>query len=313
MSVEEQGPDLVRRFAERLKLQGANVRPASGPAAAASAAVEGPPLPLHALRGAATTKPTVEPSVTNRVKIDLKRLQRLGYIVPHGGEKSLLSEEMRQIKRPLIHKAFGSTGEAIRNGNVILVTSARPGEGKTFTAVNLALSIASERDFFVMLVDADSHTQAVLHALGVDATKGLVDLLLDESADLSHIMLRTNIPNFSIVPAGSRHSNVPELLSSHRMACLAEDMATRYRDRFIIIDSSPLLASSEPAVLAQHVGQIVVVVEQNKTGWSLVERAVSRLENCPEVNFVLNKVESKLWEEDYSSHYIYRSTAAPEQ
>jgi receptor protein-tyrosine kinase len=321
MSDDKGGPDLIQRFAERMKRQQPTPPPApaqsvsmppvnaqaSAPKPVQVSSVESRPAPPEKVAAApGIAKPSALPS-PDKVKIDFRRMQRLGFIVPDAEEKTLLSEEMRAIKRPLLRKAFATGDNAIVNGNVVMITSSRPAEGKTFTAVNLALSIASERDYYVMLVDSDVYTQAVFAALGVTPGRGLVDVLQDETADLADIILRTNIPNLSIVAAGGKHPQATELLSSHRMARLIEDMASRYRDRIILIDSPPLLASSEPGVLASRVGQVLVVIEQNRTSFRLVERSLAHLQNCAEVSFILNKVETPLWQEDYASHYRYRT------
>ena len=341
MSSDNGGPDLIQRYAERLKQQRQGVSaskdappPAASPAATTPPAQTPTPVPPQtvAVATASPVTPTLPPetdavapasSATEqaayspaspavhrdqmKVRIDFGRLERLGYIVPDAEEKTLLSEEFRLIKRPLIQKAFATGEDAVHNGNLIMVTSSRPNEGKTFTAVNLALSIASERDLYVTLVDSDVYTQAVLATFGLTAEKGLVDILLDKESDLSDVMLRTNIPNFTIVPAGPKHPNATELLSSQRMARLAEDMASRYPDRIIVIDSPPILASSEPSVLASHVGQVIRVIEQNRTGWRLVEKSLSQIDTCAEISFVINKVEAMLWEEDFASHYRYKT------
>ena len=324
------GTDLIHRYAERLKQQQASAaRPAAIPESPARREpAESSEKPVHSVPVAKTvpatspvspvapdapTRQTEEPTrsveaprpASKPVRIDFRRLQRFGFIVPDADEKTKLSEEFRLIKLHLILKAFAKGDEAIPNGNVVMVTSARPGEGKTFFAVNLALSVALERDLHVMLVDTDVYSQAVLSSLGLTAEKGLVDVLLDPNADLADVILKTNIPNFSVVPSGFKHPNASELMSSQRMAKLAEDMSERYPDRMIIFDSPPILASSETTVLASHVGQIVVVVEQNRTGWHLVERSLAQIERCPEISFVLNKVTSKMWEENYASRYGY--------
>ena len=299
------GSDLIHRYAERLKHQAGQER--ARPPEPPSPIIAGLPLPAAEPPPAqAPAVPLAAPSTARRaasVKLDLPRLLRLGFIVPEGGDQTLLSEQFRQVKRQLIQKAFATGADAIHHGNVVMVTSARPREGKTFTAVNLALSLASERDLHVMLIDSDIYSRSVLDTLGLHAQKGLVDVLLDNGSDLSDVLLRTNIPNLCIVPAGTRHPHATELLASQRMARLTEEVSARYADRIIVVDSAPLLARSDPSVLAAWVGQILMVVEQNETGWHLVERSLSLIEGCPAISFVLNKVEKRLWEDDYASQY----------
>jgi len=221
-------------------------------------------------------------------EIDLMRLQRAGFISPNTPQ-TRLAEEFRTIKRPLLLKAFGAEESRIKNGNVLLVTSARPGEGKTFTSLNLAMSIAAERDLHVLLIDADVYKHQLCSTLGIPNNHGLVDLLLDDTVDLSDVMVRTNIRNLTVLPSGDRHPSATELLASHRMADFMRDIAARYPDRMIIIDAPPILASSEPGVLALLVGQIVMVVESDKTDRNIIDQSLDQISSCQNINFVLNK------------------------
>lgn len=220
--------------------------------------------------------------------IDLVRLQVAGYVTPQS-ERTRISEEYRVIKRPLLLNAFARGEHRIPNGHLIMVTSARPGEGKTFTSLNLAMSMASERELFVLLIDADVHRGTLMRELGVKAEKGLVDLLVDDSLTLHDTLLRTNVPNLTLLPSGMQHSEATELLASQRMAKLMNDIATRYPDRVIIIDTPPILASSEAGVLGLLVGQVVMVVEWGATTRQAVEQALPLIGTCQNINFVLNK------------------------
>src|SRR5262249_33067908 len=150
------------------------------------------------------------------------------------GTRTRISEEFRVIKRPLLLKAFAAGPEAIEHGNMIMVTSATPGEGKTFTAVNLAMSIASERDLHVLLVDADVQRPSALRMLGIPEQKGLLDVIADNGVPLPEAIIRTNVRNFSIMSAGSPSLATTELLASQKMGTLMGEMAARYRDRIII-------------------------------------------------------------------------------
>lgn len=134
---------------------------------------------------------------------------------------------------------MGRSNTPISNGNLIMVTSALPGEGKSFTAINLAISIAMELDNTVMLVDADVARPSVLNMLGLPPSKGLLDVLQDNSLDISGVLLRTNIEKLSILPSGTPHPRATELLASDIMIRLLDDMASRYNDRIIIFDSPP--------------------------------------------------------------------------
>lgn len=240
-------------------------------------------------KGDAEGIPTGASSDAGKVAhIDLVRLQVAGYVTPQS-ERTRISEEYRVIKRPLLLNAFARGEHRIPNGHLIMVTSARPGEGKTFTSLNLAMSMASERELFVLLIDADVHRGTLMRELGVKAQKGLVDLLVDDSLTLHDTLLRTNVPNLTLLPSGMQHSEATELLASQRMAKLMSDIATRYPDRVIIIDTPPVLASSEAGVLGLLVGQVVMVVEWGATTRQAVEQALPLIGTCQNINFVLNK------------------------
>lgn len=222
-----------------------------------------------------------------RVSIDLVRLQRLGFVTP-SGSRARISEEFRVIKRPLLLNAFAAGAGAIEHGNMIMVTSAVAGEGKTFTAVNLAMSLASERDLRVLLVDADMHRPSVMKTLGGAEQKGLLDVL-SGTEDPSDVILRTSVPNLALMPAGSPSAATTELLASERTTAVMAELATRHRDRVVIFDAPPVLAASEASVLALHVGQTIVVVEAGHTDRRQIDEALSHVGYCPKVSIVLNK------------------------
>ncbi len=222
------------------------------------------------------------------LEIDFRMLEEKGMLVPDSDDHRI-REEYRLIKRPLIINAFGDGSESNENSNLILVTSSLPGEGKTFTAANLALSIATERDKTVLLVDADIDKSGISTLFDIQVETGLTDLLLEKNVDFSDIVLRTNIPNLSILPAGKRHKHSTELLASESMTWLASEMSQRYSDRIIIFDSPPLMVASQGSVLANHVGQVVVVIESGVTPQHLVSDAIQKLESCDMVGCVLNK------------------------
>ncbi|MET0321895.1 MAG: XrtA-associated tyrosine autokinase [Duganella sp.] len=235
-------------------------------------------------------------SVSRHVDLDLARLAELGMVTQDGG-RTPVAEDFRIIKRPLLRNARGDAGHAgdsadrssIRHGNLIVVTSALPGEGKTYCAVNLAMSIAMERDSTVMLVDADVARPSVLKVLGLPPAPGLMDILLGEQTGLADVMLRTNIRTLSILPAGRANKHATELLASRGMSRLLTDIAERYADRIVIFDSPPLLLTTEASVLAAQMGQIVMVVESERTTQHAVKEALQRIQHCPNVSLVYNK------------------------
>ena len=236
-----------------------------------------------------STPAVSSPSTSARKKIDLdfKRLGAHGFLT-NTDERAKIAEEYRMIKRPLLANAFGPN--PVLKGNLIMVCSSLPGEGKSFTAINLAISIAMELDRTVLLVDADVAKPSLPKYLGFDAEHGLLDVLRDDKRDLSSVILRTNIEKLSILPAGKTYARATELLASDAMDRLISDVASRYSDRLVLFDSPPILATSEASVLASHMGQIVMVVESEKTPKSALREALSRIEGtCDVVSIVLNK------------------------
>lgn len=241
-------------------------------------------------------------SQSGRVMLNLGRIERSGYLTPETG-RTQLAEEMRHIKRPLLLNAFARGAAQIKNGNLIMVTSARPGEGKSFTSLNLAMSIAKERDKTVLLVDADVAKSSISRILGIETGAGVVDYLLDESMDLPEVMLRTNVPNLRLLPAGRRHIHSTELLASEAMQRLTEELAHRYSDRVVIFDSPPLLATTEASVLARWMGQVVMVVESEKTTKQELNESLSLLGDDEKVvGLILNKSRASLGT-DYYGYY----------
>ena len=243
------------------------------------------------------------PSAAKRVELNLNAIAASGLLVP-SQTRSLLASEFRVIKRPLLANAMGKGTSPIRNGNLIMVTSALPGEGKSFTAINLAISIAMEMDNTVMLVDADVARPTVLSMLGLPPTEGLLDVITANSLDISGVLLRTNIEKLSILPSGTQHQRATELLASDAMIRLLDDMAKRYPDRIIIFDSPPLLATTEARALATHMGQIVVVVQAGETSQGAVKEALSTIAACPLKMMVLNQATQSV-SERYGYGYAY--------
>jgi receptor protein-tyrosine kinase len=264
-----------------------------------------PVLPSGPPPSASEPMPGGGQRTSRRVTIDGHRLRSSEIIMP-GAERTRLAEEFRVIKRPLILKAFAKGPQAVKNGNMIMVTSAGPKEGKTFTAINLAMSIAAERDLTVLLVDADLSRPQILAKLGLEAETGLVDVLADSSVDLADVLLRTNFDNLSLLPAGRTNPDCTELLASTRMEALVQEIARRYADRVIIFDSPPILASSEPSVLALHMGQIVFVVEAARTSEAMVKASLDLISFCDNIGFVLNKARASAGVEQFGSYYKLR-------
>jgi len=240
---------------------------------------------------------------TKRVELDLAHMRDSGMVTAAGG-RTMLVEDFRIIKRPLIKRAFEQRGPGDKPGNLIMITSSLPGEGKTYCAINLAMSIAMELDHTVLLVDADVARPSVLRVLGLPAQRGLMDILLDDKTDLADVMLRTNVDTLSILPAGTSSPRATELLASQTMSSFVAEIANRYPDRIVIFDSPPLLLTSEAHVLASLMGQIVLVVESETTTQHAVKESLRQLEGCSNVNLIYNKTrEFPGVEETYDYHY----------
>ena len=310
MSLIEQA---ARRL-EELRRSGAEVPPAG----AATAAPTRDPVPTpeafaRALEsgeaGAVRTAPPIAERPTRRtpaglapqrIELDLNRLRELGFITPDA-PMNQIADEFRVIKRPIIRNALGKEGIRVKNGNLVMVTSALPGEGKTFTSLNLALSVALEYDNTVLLVDGDVAHPTLPALLGAPHSPGLLDLLTRDDVDVADALVKTNVENLSLLPAGSRHRRSTELLASEQMASLLRELGTRYSDRIIIFDSPPLLATTEARVLASLMGQIVMVVAADATSQHAVTQALATLESCEIVLMLLNKASRS----DVGAYYGY--------
>lgn len=245
-------------------------------------------------------RPARPKASSETVTLDFERLEESGLVVATRS-RSTMAEEFRHIKRPLLANARKSSRKAGQRESLIMVTSSLPGEGKTFCAINIALSMAIEVDMSVLLVDADVVRCNLMRSLGLQPRKGLLDVLTDPTLDLSDVLLRTNMPKLSLLPAGTCSERSTELLASDAMDSLLEELACRYPDRVVIFDTTPLLLTSEAKVLASHMGQIVVVVEEAKTPYPVLEKAFAAVEQCPVVMSVLNK--GKKPTPDYGSYY----------
>jgi receptor protein-tyrosine kinase len=211
-----------------------------------------------------------------KVALKFSELRRHGMITPDN-VKSAISYEYRSIKRKLLAGARKNKSGDVAD-NLVMVTSALPREGKTFTAINLALSLAAERDLHVLLIDGDVIHPSLSTLFEPTDGKGFTDLLKGTCKNIGEVMYRCNdVANLSVIFAGKYEENTPELLSSRRMADICREISTRYSDRIIIIDTPPVLASVEPANMAMHVHQIVMVVAAGQTNRAQLEAALENV------------------------------------
>lgn len=222
------------------------------------------------------------------IVLDMEYLSQKG-MVDHSAERRIINEEFRAIKRKVISNAFGPLAKTLERSNIVMVTSSKPGEGKTFSAVNLALSIASEQDKTVLLVDADVLRPNVMKTLGLKNKEGLIEYLLGEKSSVADVMKSTNIPNLKIIGAGKPHRLSNELLASEIMQKTIDEFSTRYKDRIVIIDTPPLLGINETSVLANLAGQALLVCEEGKSKLHDIKNAVAHLDPNMAIGIVVNK------------------------
>ena len=263
----------------------------------------------HAAKAQTAAAPPAPQARSREFSFDYARLEKFGFITPKV-RRSRISEEFRLIKRRLMQrmslsakKKKGQAGRDDRN-HVILVTSARPSEGKSFVAMNLALSIIFDEGLNVLLVDGDVARPSMSKILGLrNDLPGLTDLLLDDDGSLPDVLLREKDKSLSYLAAGAMVASATDLFGGDRMETLVADMAERYADRIIIFDGPPLLASTEPVALAEHAGQVVMVVDAEKTSRSAVDSALDLLGTDQNVNLVLNKTTVGNRTEQFGSYY----------
>jgi protein-tyrosine kinase len=242
-------------------------------------------------------------SASRSVNLDLSDLEKR-HFVSLSAKRRVINEEFSVIKRKLINNAFGPLSNSLKHPNLILVSSSRPGEGKTFTSINLALSIALEQDKTVLLVDTDVLRPQVAKTLGFESELGLTDYLSSDNIDVQDIIISTNVERLKIISAGKAHHLSTELLASEKMAELVHEFATRYKDRIVLFDAPPLLGVNETAVVAMMCGQAIIVIEENKSKLAEIEQSIALMPPEIAVGFVINKAH-RTQVGDYGYGYYY--------
>jgi len=236
------------------------------------------------------------------VAIDRDLLVENGMLVP-GAPVRVLAEEFRLAKRQLLLTARRLADSDPARARTMLVCSPQPGDGKTYCAINLAISMAAERDLRVLLVDADFPKPDVMKRLGVADGPGLLDALADPAIDIESCVVGTDIPGLSLLPAGASSTADTELIASDRTPALIARLLAADPERIVIFDSPPALAASPASVLALHVGQIMFVVRADRTLEGDIRDAVHRLDGCEEVQLLLNSVSFAPSGARYGSYY----------
>lgn len=248
-----------------------------------------PAAPAPTVRPARVAPPTEQERAART--IDLGESLRAELAELKRGART--AEEFRIIKRPLLMWAFTDAAALAGPGNLILVTSAFAGEGKTYSAIYLALSIARELDRTVLLIDSDLGKGSLTRRLGLQQARGLSEVLSEEGSDIGAVILNTSLPKLKFIPAGQTHPHATEYLASERMRGLCAEMAQRYGDRVVLFDGTPLLETSQASVVTHLVGQVVLVVEAGKTAESALKEAIGQIAPERAVSLVLNKATSR--------------------
>ncbi len=262
------------------------------------------PLAQPAILGGATGGEPAMPDLPGApMAVDAIALERAG-MVDWSRTRSRISEEFRLVQRQILRAAFGPGAEP-GFSNLLMVTSARPGEGKSFTSINLAGSVARQGDHHVLLVDADSKRDSICYPLGLAESRGLLDLVANPKLDPAPLIVKTPIERLSLLPVGRERERSAELFSTKEMTRLIQSLGRRYADRLLILDAPPCLSTSDPAVLAPVVGQILFVVEADRTQRDEIEASLDLIQACPTITLVLNKqrISSRYTFGAYSSYY----------
>jgi exopolysaccharide/PEP-CTERM locus tyrosine autokinase len=260
------------------------------------------PAPVLTPEPVAKAAPPVRQFTGERHPIERAHLREQCLIEPESGVTGLL-EEFRIVKRQLLRTA---ADDRVEHGKRILVASAHPGEGKTFCAVNLALSMAAEKDTEVLLVDADFAKPSVLSTLGLPGGKGLMDALADPAIAVEDCILGTDIAGLYVLPAGNATGSDTEYLASARTEEVLARLTANAPNRVVIFDSPPVLAASPASVLANHVGQTVMVVRADMTGEAALRDAVGLLSACDDIKLLLNGTRFSTTGRRFGTYYGYK-------
>lgn len=226
----------------------------------------------------------------HELALDFERLKEKGFLAPDD-KTAKIHQEFRLVKRRLLDNAFGRLRPVVDNGRLIMVTSSLPGEGKTFSSINLAISIAIGGEHPVLLVDADIARPSVSNTLELDIPDeiGLADYLDDPSIPVTELLRPTSLPGLTLLPAGHLKHRPVDLLASGNMARLVEELRTLLPHHVIVFDSPPLLPVTETRSLSALVGQVMLVVAAGETPRTAVNESLLQLENCPAVGLLFNK------------------------
>jgi protein-tyrosine kinase len=288
---------LIENSLERLRRAAGSSKP-SGNAAVRE--------PLAVLREPAATAEAR--CAHRRTSIDLTRLRAQGYL-PDAAQERRFADWCHRVKRPIIERALAEAGSD--DARLVLLTSALPGDGKSFITLNLALSMARERDISVLLVDGDLPCAQISRVLGLSHEPGLLNALRDERLDVESLVFDTEIPRLELLAAGSPPEGASELVASLRMREISARLLSRDPRRLILFDSPPVLVSSEARALMAIPGQILLVARSSRTPQRAVVDAVSQIDKQRLRGLVLNDALVGSTHGYYGYGYDYPSPSDP--
>ena len=274
------------------------------PVEAAPQPIRQEPAPVPepaALRRQAPLRPSFRGRIAH---VEREKLEEAGFILPDA-PPTALAEEFRIVKRQLLLGAAPREGDEPVKRQTILVCSAQPDDGKTFCALNLALSLAGEEDIEVLLVDGDFSKPEILSMLGIEDGPGLIDAVADPGADPNDYVIRTDVGGLSVLPAGRQANNVTELIASERTRHVLNLLTAAHPRRLVIFDSPPALMASPASVLACHVGQVMLVVRADRTTEADLKEAVGLLSGCDNLSLLLNGTGFAATGRRFGSYYGY--------
>lgn len=283
-------------FDFRSALKGSNLPPLDVPAEMI------PPPPVVMSPSSPVSAPAKSRAAdwsTRAVPVSREALAQHGFLVP-GAPISGLAEEFRIIKRELLAQVHAANDD---DGKVVLVASAHPGEGKTYCAVNLALSLAAENGLEVLLVDADVAKREAAELLGIHADTGLLDVLANPALRVEDHVIRTDLSGLAVLPAGTGNTQDAEYLSSGRMKDVIKALVAGRPERVVIMDSAPLLAASAASILAAFVDLTLLIVRADRTTETALRDAAELLKACPQVQLLLNGVKFSASGRRFGSYY----------
>ena len=296
---------IVERAVQEAQAQAQAEARAAGPAPATPGTEPATPPP-----GPPVDRSLDDTSLTSRdlkamVHLDVERLRQAGRL-PSDELATQTTDEIRRIKWPLLNAIAGRNGSLPARNNVVLVTSALPGEGKTFVSLNLALSIVRDREMRVVRVDGDVARPGHTPTLGLAGRPGLVDALEDTTRDVGSVTYQTDVAGLFFVPAGKWHPHSPEFLAGSRMPEIIEALSRRVGRGVIILDSPPLLSTNEAQVVTRYAGQVLLVVRADVTPQQAVLEAVALVDKAARISAVLNGCQTSALSHYYGKyHYGY--------